>query len=155
MFTSNVRVCLVGKLHGKVSIHFCWHYSCFIYTISFQSLVWTTVGTHEISLKLIPLISKFQENNFFVVWEIRPDRCDLLIYQCLICGSLCYFCVMLHQVIQGHPKYPPPIIGPNDQIFVQFSLVQFIQFHQIHYKSKRPTGYRTSHSAIYMYRYLC
>ena len=31
-----------------------------------------------------------------------------------------------------------------------FSSVQFIQFHQIHYKSKRPTGYRTSHSAIYI-----
>jgi len=24
----------------------------------------------------------------------------------------------------------------------------FIQFHQIHYKSKRPTSYRTSHSTI-------
>ena len=33
---------------------------------------------------------------------------------------------------------------------VQFSSVQFIQFHQIHYKSERPTGYRTSHSAIYV-----
>jgi len=25
-----------------------------------------------------------------------------------------------------------------------------MQFHQIHYNSKRPTGYRTSHSAIYV-----
>ena len=30
------------------------------------------------------------------------------------------------------------------------SSVQFIQFHQIHYKSKRPTGYRISHSTIYI-----
>jgi len=34
--------------------------------------------------------------------------------------------------------------------------VQFIQFHRIHYKSKRPVRYRTSHSAIYIahFRYL-
>jgi len=31
-----------------------------------------------------------------------------------------------------------------------FSSVQFIQFHQIHYKSKRPIGYRISHSTIYI-----
>jgi len=34
--------------------------------------------------------------------------------------------------------------------FVQFSSVQFIQFHQIDYKSKRPIGYRISHSIIYI-----
>ena len=27
--------------------------------------------------------------------------------------------------------------------------IQFIQFHHIHYKSKRPIGYRISHSTLY------
>jgi hypothetical protein len=36
-------------------------------------------------------------------------------------------------------------------ITVQFSSVQFIQFHQIHYMSKRTTGYRTSHYNIYIH----
>ena len=36
---------------------------------------------------------------------------------------------------------------------LNISSVQFIQFHQIHYKSKRPIIYRTSHSAIYIYIY--
>ena len=31
----------------------------------------------------------------------------------------------------------------------QFSSVQFIQFHQIHYKSTRPSGYRISRSKIF------
>jgi hypothetical protein len=32
---------------------------------------------------------------------------------------------------------------------IQFNSIQFIQFHQIHYKSKRPIGYRISHSTLY------
>ena len=32
---------------------------------------------------------------------------------------------------------------------LQFNSIQFIQFHQIHYKSKRPNGYRISHSKLY------
>jgi hypothetical protein len=37
---------------------------------------------------------------------------------------------------------------------VQLSSFQFIQFHQIHYKSKRITRYRTCHYNIYLYIYI-
>jgi hypothetical protein len=40
--------------------------------------------------------------------------------------------------------------GDGEIVYTLLISVQFIQFHQIHYKSKRPIGYRTSHSAIYV-----
>ena len=32
---------------------------------------------------------------------------------------------------------------------LKFNSIQFIQFHQIHYKSKRPNGYRIRHSKLH------
>jgi hypothetical protein len=80
-----------------------------LYKLFHFNLMCGQVGTNEISLKLMPLSSKFQENHFCVVWETRPDRCDLLIYWYLFRGYFRYLCVILHQVSQGQPKfYPAP-----------------------------------------------
>jgi hypothetical protein len=38
--------------------------------------------------------------------------------------------------------------------FAYFNSIRFIQFHQIHYKFKRTTGYRTRHYNIYLYTYM-
>jgi len=37
---------------------------------------------------------------------------------------------------------------------LQFNSFQFIQFHQIHYKFKRPTGNRIIHNALYQTLYI-
>ena len=39
-------------------------------------------------------------------------------------------------------------------VIFQFNSVQFIQFHQIHYKSKRPIGYRISRNTLYQTLYM-
>ena len=43
------------------------------------------------------------------------------------------------------------ILVPN---ICLYSCIKFIQFHQIHYKSKRPTGYRISRNALYQTLYI-
>jgi len=43
------------------------------------------------------------------------------------------------------------LCGPNShagRYIIQFSSIQFIEFHQIHYKSKRPIEYRISGSTL-------
>jgi len=61
----------------------------------------------------------------------------------------------IHSQCTNHIGSQPALAHPSPHKLstVQFSSFQFIQFHQIHYKSKRPTGYRISHSTIYIYRY--
>ena len=61
--------------------------------------------------------------------------------------TLIYEGNMYLQSVWNHsPKY---IVTPGTISTPNYNSIHFIQIHQIHYKTKRPTGYRISHNTLY------